>query len=472
MDLERLQQVLREDCRLPEGATLLVGFSGGADSLCLLQALAHLRYRVIAAHYNHHLRAESDLDAAQACAMAERLEVEVVTGSGDVGRAADQLGLSVEEAARQMRYRFLFAQAQRCGALAVAVGHTADDQVETVLMHLLRGTGTRGLRGMTYRSDTHPWHTHIPLVRPLLHVWRSETEAYCEAGQMTPLQDASNQDTTYFRNRLRHELLPFLEDYNPQIRERLWRTAKIMSGDEGLLENLTRMAWKDCRMDSGAGSVRLNTAELRLLPEALARRVLRMAAATLRPGLRDIGYEAVERALDFVRAPTRSGQADWLQGLRLQAESDAVWIGEPGAPPVDSDWLQLPAESTLECAVPGSVDSAMGWRLHAEWADAAPAQMDDRLHTWLDADRLATHLQVRTRRAGDRFQPLGLGGVELKLKDFWINEKLPQRARDGWPLVCDGPIIVWIPGFRPAHAARLRDDTRRMVHLRVERTGT
>lgn len=471
MDLERLQRIMQDECRIPKGAALLVGFSGGADSLCLLHALVQLNYRVIAAHYNHQLRAESDLDAAQARAIAEHLGVEVVTGEGDVGSAAARWGLSVEEAARQMRYGFLFTQAQRYGALAVAAGHTADDQVETVLMHLLRGAGTSGLRGMAYRSDTHPWHTHIPLVRPLLHVWRAETEAYCEAWQLSPLQDASNFDTTYFRNRLRHELLPLLEGYNPQIRERLWRTASLTAGDESLLENLTRLTWKECLMDTGGGFVRLKLTELRLLPKALARRVLRMAAATLRPGLRDIGFEAVERAIGFVNSPSRSGQTDWLQGLRLQVEGDALWIGEQGALPPEMNWLQWPVEMVMECPVPGCVESPMGWRLHAEWTETAPASMDDRMHAWLNGDGLAGTLRVRTRRAGDRFQPLGMGGAGLKLKDFWIKQKLPQRARDNWPLVCDEKSIVWIPGFRPAHEVRLRDDTPHIVHLWVERTA-
>lgn len=451
---------------------LLIGFSGGPDSLCLLHWLKRLGYSVVAAHFNHLLRPEADLDAAQARSMAKRMGVEFVEGSGDVGRTARESGLSIEEAARQMRYAFLFEQAEQCAAIAVAVGHTADDQVETVLMHLLRGAGTTGLRGMAYRTDLHPWHTRITLIRPLLHIWRKETEAYCEAEQLLPLLDASNQDTAYFRNRLRHDLLPMLENYNPQIREKLWRTALLTAGDEGLLETMTRLAWNDCWQAGGAGYVRLDAAAVRQLPHALARRVIRMAVNTLRPGLRDVGFDAVERSLQFIHNEPGGGRLQLLQGLELFLEGSSLWVGEREAYPPAADWVGMDPNTSLDLPVPGCADGGAGWRVCAEFVDQAPQALDDRLHAWLDAGECTGVLTVRTRRDGDRFQPLGLGGADMKLKDFWINEKLALRARERWPLVWCGGELLWIPGFRPAHFARLRPSTQRVLHLWAKKTAT
>ena len=157
--------------------------------------------------------------------LAEEMKLPFVSESADVRGYAEEHKLSLEEAARMLRYRFLFAQARAHRAGAVAVGHTADDQVETILMHFLRGAGLAGLKGMAGRTLLPEFDREIPLVRPILHLWRHETEAYCREHDLQPVHDPSNTDETYFRNRLRHSLIPELEKYNPRFKETLLRTA-------------------------------------------------------------------------------------------------------------------------------------------------------------------------------------------------------------------------------------------------------
>lgn len=217
---------------LPPHAAAVIGVSGGPDSLCLLDLARQIStLDIIVAHFNHKLRPEADREAEIVRQVAEQIGLPFVTDSADVQVYASENRLSLEEAARLLRYRFLFAQARIQHAGLVAVGHTADDQVETILMHFLRGAGLAGLKGMAGRACPNEFDREIPLVRPILHLWRRETESYCHEHNLHPINDPSNTDETYFRNRLRHNLIPELENYNPRFKNVLLRTAEALAGD-------------------------------------------------------------------------------------------------------------------------------------------------------------------------------------------------------------------------------------------------
>jgi len=205
---------------------IIVGVSGGADSLCLLGTLHEAGYSLIVAHFDHQLRPDSAEGAKFVQQIAEKYNLHFVSASDDVAAYAKAEKQTTEEAARNLRYRFLFAQARKYNAQAVAVGHTADDQVETVLMHFLRGAGLSGLKGIQPRTILPAFDLEIPLVRPILDFWRDDTVAYCVAHNLTPHEDPSNASDDFFRNRLRHNLIPELEKYNPRFRETLQRTSR------------------------------------------------------------------------------------------------------------------------------------------------------------------------------------------------------------------------------------------------------
>ena len=236
---------------------VLLGVSGGADSMALMHGLHELGYRLVIAHLDHAIRPESAADADYVQAAAEELGLPFVRARIDVLKVAEAEGQSLEEGAREVRYTFLFKQAREYHAQAVAVAHHADDQVETVLMHFLRGAGLAGLSGMPYRKVMPIWDAAIPLVRPLLDVWREDVEGYLSEKGVSPRFDESNLDQTYYRNRLRHELIPNLETYNPRFRQVLNRTAAVLAGEEDFLEELTQAAWKLCLMEEREGRVLL-----------------------------------------------------------------------------------------------------------------------------------------------------------------------------------------------------------------------
>lgn len=470
MKFKDLGRILYKNCQLDPGAPLVLGFSGGADSLALLHALHEEGADVLVAHLDHGLRPESAQDARQAKTLASGYGFPFSSERADIAGYANQHSMSIEEAARELRYEFLFRVAGEHGAQAVAVAHNADDQVETVLMHLLRGAGPRGLRGMSARSLPNPWSGAIPLVRPLLGFWRREILDYCQANGLHPIQDQSNQDKTYFRNRLRHELIPQLQELSPGAKLRLHQTGELLADEAEVIEALVESEWARCLRKRSHDFVQLDREVFQAEPLALQRLLLRRAAEELRPGLRDLDYDAVRRALDLAAHP-HSAPRDWVAGLCLFVEGNRFWVADWEAD-LPVDWPQAPPKE-LHIEAPANLELNHNWRLELrEDGDLQNAASNsDPFQDWLDQECVGDELVLRSRRPGDRFQPLGLEGGSQKLADFMINEKLPRRARETWPLLCKGDDIVWVPGYRLAHPYRLRRNSRRALHVRLLRSN-
>jgi len=474
--LARVDHILQQNCHLRPGNLLLIGVSGGADSLCLLDLLVQLGYAVIVAHLNHGLRSESRSDAESVESTARAAGLPCVIGEADVAAYARVHSLSIEEAARSVRYEFLFKQAEQARAQAVAVAHTADDQIETVLMHFLRGSGLSGLRGMQYQSLPSPWSAHIPLIRPLLDTWREEIHRYLNDRGITPVEDQTNLDTTIFRNRLRHELLPYLATYNSGIRQVIQRMAWVLEADYQVIAAKLDSAWEDCRVDQGEGYISLRVSDMQLQTEGIRRHLIRRGIASLLPGLRDIDFFTIDRAVRFLNQPSRSQNLELAAGLYLLLEGNLLWIANRQAALPVKDFPQFPSSGNqveLPLPVPGRVNLKEGWHIHAELTnDFAAAwegalKNEDPFQAWIDLKPLQAPLVIRARRAGDRIVPLGMAGKSIKVTDLMINLKVPARARKNWPLVWCGNQLIWIPGLRQSNAGLITDETRQAVHLRL-----
>jgi tRNA(Ile)-lysidine synthase len=380
-------------------------------------------------------------------------------------------GLSIEEAARQMRYGFLFDVARKHTAQALAVGHTADDQVETVLMHLLRGAGLDGLKGMPWRGTLEVFNPEIPLVRPLLGVWRAETEAWCRGHALEFRVDATNQDTAYARNLLRREIIPLLERYNPQARAHIHRMAGHLGGDQRILMRLAESALGDCLETGGEGYLILKREPFSQLDPAIQARVIRLGAVRLVRVLRDFDAGAVERCLKAADDALPGWQADLPGGLRLRVEKTQLILMTWQADLPGQDWPQVAEDASLQLACPGEVALGKGWLLKAEPVDQPGAALaialenDDPNRVWLDMGERNEDLAVKRAPAGQRFTPLGMEAGSQKLSDFWVNVHLPREARAGWPVVYLDGEPAWLPGFRLAQPFRLTENSRRVVHL-------
>jgi tRNA(Ile)-lysidine synthase len=472
--LADIESTLIVNCGLDRARLILVGVSGGPDSMCLLHLLHRGGWQVVVAHFNHRLRPEADEEARDVEVVAAGLSLPFVSESVDVRAHAVAAGLSIEEAARNLRYEFLVAQARKCGAQAVAVGHTADDQVETVLMHFIRGAGLNGLKGMRHRIVLPVFDPAIPIVRPLLDCWRRDTIAYCEAHGLPPHFDPSNASLDFLRNRLRHELIPQIETYNPGFRQALWRTAQSLSADYALLNEMLESEWERAIHRESGDCVAFDLGYLSQRPHAVQRSLVRRAAERLVPTW-EATFLALEHAATFIadRAGTR---VDLGGGLMLIHEGELLYVCRDVASLPFEAWPQMPLQvDSIQISLAGSEMLQNRWRfesgpgLGADLAILASTRNQDRFQISLDAETLPEHLELRVRRRGDRFEPLGMQGHSLKLSDYLVNEKMPRRARGRWPLLCAGDTVIWVPGYRPAECFKMREHTRRVVRFSLVR---
>lgn len=449
----------------------LLAVSGGPDSVALLAILAHLRealgLELWVAHFDHGLRgrAQREAERAYVSRLAEELGLAFLFDQGDTRAHARQHRLSLEEAARALRYAFLSSQAEQLGAGAVATGHTANDQAETVLMHIIRGSGLAGIAGMQPRSPwPFPGHAGLTLVRPLLTVSRRHTERYCQEEGLSPCLDATNLLLEPLRNRVRHELLPLLRRYNPRVEQALLRLASAAAMDAAYLDETASLFWQALAQRSQR-SVQFPRLELAALSPALQSRLLLAAAQHLlgeAPQIEAVHLQAMQAALAGRRSSRGKVRLSLPGGLMFAVQGESVRLTMGG----EAVAQRIP-ETSL--AVPGRTEVA-GWQVEAHIlpADAVVLPADP-WEAFLDLDALGSTLTVRSRRPGDRLRPVGLGG-EKRLQDLLVDAKVPRDQRDGVPLVCAGWGIVWVVGHRLDERAKVGENTRTVLRLRFRRS--
>jgi tRNA(Ile)-lysidine synthase len=350
--------------------------------------------------------------------------------------------------------------------------------VETILMHILRGSGLSGLRGMDYRSLPNPWSDQIPLIRPLLSTRREDILTYLAEHNLVPVSDLSNLDVTFFRNRLRHELLPNLEEYNPHIRDNLLRMAQITRDDYFFLQQIVSEAWGKILVRQGSGYLAFRLHGFLELPCSIQRYFLRKAINVHLPGLRDVGLACIERGVNFLCRDKVSGKLDLMTGLRIVKEGDLFWVASCQAKLPQLDYPAIKAGEHFAVKVPSTVSLVNGWKLQCVEAHQPQEEiqhhfeLDDPFQAWIDLDELELPLVVRSRKTGERFQPWGMHGHSLKVSDLMINIKIPQRARNTWPMICSGENIIWVPGYRVSQQAGIKPISRKIVKLILSRDAT
>ena len=454
------------------GASMVVAFSGGPDSTTLLHSLYSLKdtlgLELHAAHLDHGLRPESsEADADFAREFASSLGVPLTTERADTYALRVEFGLSIEEAARRLRYEFLSRVASRYGADCVALGHTLDDQAETVLLNAIRGTGLDGLSAMKETSSRIIGAGRLTLFRPLLSVSKSEILAYCAENGLDPRLDESNLSTEFTRNRIRLDLMPKLEQYNPSIRMALARLASSASMDLDFIRQEVERAARDIvAVDShGAGIERERFSRLH---PALSYHLLRHAVEIVKGDTNDLELGHVSQMFNMMSGA--SGKSMNLPGgLRFHVDYHFAHIHRPDA--LDSPVPAMDGAS-MELRVPGSATKGE-WIVSSRFAgnDAKSIKGPEgcpRLAERFDADAIGETPLLRTRKAGDIFQPLGMGS-EKKLKDFMIDSHIPRRWRDSVPLVEACGRIAWVVGWRIADWAKISPRTRRVLEMRFEK---
>ncbi len=440
---------------LPEGAHVLCAVSGGADSMCLLHLLRAVAedwgFTLQAAHFNHRLRGEDSLqDEEFVRTQCEAWGIPLLCERADVAAEAGKAGRGVEETARRLRYEFLERAAKQCGAGRIATAHTANDNAETMLFHLVRGAGLQGLTGIPPKRGI--------VVRPLLACTRDEVEEYCAKNSVPHVEDATNQDQTFTRNYLRHTVLPALKQVNPRTVEHLADAAQHLRVDQDYLEERAReVADRSCETESG---LTIPTRVLRETHPAIAGRAVRILMS--RAGIRSNGAAAhVDAVLELCRGEDPSGRCD-LPGVIVRRMYDKL-VFIPS-----EERLETPSSAVLQQDTTTAY-GATGWEIFCRKTICPEAPGKNPAHFYLASAKLQGAVLVRSRQTGDEIKLPGRPGKSLK--KLFIDEKIPLTGRDRLPVLADELGVIAVAGFGPneARLARPGEEALEVVFIKEKK---
>lgn len=451
---------------LSPGDRVVVAVSGGADSVALLQVLSALRdpldLTLAVAHVDHGLRGKESLeDAAFVEQLAGQLGLPFFLKRLNLKSVLrKRKGESVQAVARERRYARLQAVVREWGGTKVAVGHTQDDQAETVLLSMLRGAGLAGLSGM-------PSQREPCVIRPFLQVSRSEILSYLDEKRREFRVDSTNDSPKYTRNRLRRELIPLLKAFNPNVISALSRQAVILRGEHQYLDEAAKAALESVEVSRTKDRVVWSRSRLLTFPVSIQRRMILLMVGTLwgdKPG--PLGFETVETLLQHVVHGT-SGSSGCFAGLEAVREYDRVTFVKAGRN------RRLPRGCSRVWPFPGSIL----WPVTGQTIEGKitatktiPSRRNDSV-AYLDADRFSHELVVRSWKPGDYFFPYGMGGRRKKLQDFFSDAKIHQAERSTVPLVVAPEGILWVGGYRSDHRFRVTEETSHVAVVRIRAAG-
>ena len=446
---------------ITSGDRVLVAVSGGIDSVVLLHVLMQmadeLDITLGLAHLDHQMRDESHLDARFVKDLAEHYEIEAIIHEEDAFESKSRLRTSLEAASREMRYQFLKSAAQMFNTSVVVLGHHLDDRIETFFINLFRGSGLDGLASMPAVRVDHG----IRFVRPLFELTRHEIEDYVEQHGLGFREDMSNQDTAFTRNRIRHQLMPLMLEFNPNLAELMAGTLGNLENARQFLTDVWQAEYERVVVAEEADKVCLNRAELLMLQEYPLSNVIRRAIFAIKGDLEGVESVHIVRAVQEIGKTQSGTEIPFLDGLKMIVESERVIILNASAQGSEMEpfEFELDIAGRFEC-------EKIGWRFDLQVLDHVGEISDDPWEAHFDFDKIVGPIGIRNRRSGDRFCPMGLGGMK-KIQDLLVDAKIPRRERDRIPLLVTEQEIMWAVGLRISQSYCVTPATERVLHVRA-----
>lgn len=461
---DKVERFICEEKLLGRGETVIVAVSGGPDSVALLHILYSLserwQWKLIVAHVNHMFRGEeSDREADYVAQLAARFHLLCESTRINLPDLLREEGGNAQTSARAKRYDFLQQAAKTYDAGKIALGHHADDQAETVMMRLLRGTGPSGLSGIPVRRT----EKKVELVRPLMRIYKSELEQYCRFHQLKAMQDSSNQTRKYFRNRVRHDVLPFLKFYNPQLSQSLNHLAELMRTENDFMDGEARRFILD-HVECGEKGCFFSRKSFVGMHVALQRRCIKLILNYVFSGAEPTEFSMIETIRQAIVQDRKSTmRLDIQNAVDLRLEYDRVSIGK--FPAFAENYLYIIDNFPKELLIP-EIGQKLTWEI-CDKGNLGENLPSLKYEAWFDLERLPLPLAVRNRRAGDRMEISGLKGSK-KVKDMFIDDKVAPSERNRLPLIVDAMgNIVWIPGVRRSKHALVTDRTSRVLRMKL-----
>ncbi|MDD4090970.1 MAG: tRNA lysidine(34) synthetase TilS [Smithellaceae bacterium] len=454
--IKKIEHTLRKYSLLEEGDRVLVALSGGADSCALLLVLAalapHWRLELIAAHFNHGLRgAASDEDEAFCRRLAEQAGLVFVTQK--LAAPGIPAGLSPEDYLRKERFRFLDRTAADHGAHKIALGHHRDDQAETFLLNMIRGSGLDGLKGFLPIRDNR-------YIRPLIEASRDEILAFLHERGAGFRKDDSNESEVYLRNRVRLELIPFLrEKYNPRMEQTLARTAEIIRRDDSFIDGCVRKILHSPHIQKTQQEISFSASYFSSLHEALIYRVFKALLESLAPKTGGFSSSHLEALAGLLKEQKTGKKLSLPYGLSARREYDRIVLA---AGPEEKIY-----DYEYPLTIPGEVDVRERRMMVAlSRAKEAPVNVKTGFTFYFDGDKIREPLVIRNRRNGDWYEPLGTKGSR-KIKKLFIDRKIPRRERDRIALLADRESVIWIENLHASERVKVTPETKNILVLEI-----
>ncbi|SEN63707.1 tRNA lysidine(34) synthetase TilS [Lihuaxuella thermophila] len=463
MFLDQLKKEIEQHQMIRRGEKVLVGVSGGPDSLALLHGLRSLGseygWSLFVIHVNHGLRGkESEEDARFVKECCEKWQIPCRIETVDVNSVLRREGGNKQAIARKLRYRAFRKAAESWRADKLALAHHADDQVETILMRIIRGTGVGGLRGM---EKIRRWHG-IDLIRPLLSISREMIESYCGEQGLNPRLDKSNLSPAYTRNRVRLELLPLLSTYNPRVKEAILQLSEIIREEEKVWEEMVTEACRRVVKQESTTSFTLDLSSFLHFSVALQRRIVKLIlSCLLKQGTNEATLTSIEQVRQVAAHPNPSAEVDLPGGVKAERQYHLLTltlkeIGSQENQPIAPIPLSVPGMTSL----PGFMGKIEVIVSGAPLDSIKPC----RDFAVFDACQIDEPVMVRSRKQGDRMTCFGMAGTK-KLKDLFIEAKIPRQVRDSYPIVTAGEHILWVPGIRRSKLAMITPRTKQFLYM-------
>lgn len=438
-----------------------MGVSGGPDSMALLHILYNVKedlgIRLFVCHLNHMIRgAQAKRDEDFVSSFCKRLGIPLKIGCADVPSLSRANKLSLEDAGRRARYAFFDEAAKGFGAGKIALGHNADDNVETVLMRLITGSGARGLLGIPPKRGK--------IIRPIIECWRGEIESYCRKHRLNPRIDKSNFDTKYLRNRIRHQLIPLLKKFNPNVKSAIAKATDLLAADYEYLMGISGKALHGATIRTDRDTIALDIDKLLMYPDPIRRYVLRLAIEEVKGDLENIAFSHIEDITNKLPDDER-WEIHLPSGIFAKGDGDKLEISRIATAPEERVSFRYGFK------IPGTVSvKEAGVRVKAAVIDVpskSNLKLKDKNKAILDLGKVGREAVVRSRREGDKFSPFGISGTK-KIKDFLIDEKVPKGEKDLVPIVEVRGRIAWVAGMRMDNAFKITNRTKKAVKFTIE----
>ena len=458
---------------LKQQEIIIIAISGGQDSMAMLDGLHRLsikyNFKIHGAHLNHQLRGVDSLNDAEFVKKCfQQLNIPYTVESIDVSQYRIDKKLSMEEAARKLRYDFLSKVAIKSEAKIIALGHTFDDQVETILMNIMRGSGLNGLKGMKVLTTREINSKDFTLFRPLLNIERSQTLEYCKLNNLQVRIDESNTNTDITRNRIRIELIPYLQTFNPSIKNALVKLSKISSNVLDEANHNVKKAFNNI-VSINTNHFSINIDKFNLQTEYIKIEILMQIIKSLRGNLRGLEYSDYYDLMSLIEN-AKIGSKKNNRGFYC-----LISYGEAFLFKHDTDINTMPTiKGSHKLKIPGELHLGT-WKIKTKLIDIPDNSNPNSLKylqkspysETFDISLLETDLYVRTRKSGDKFVPLGMNHVK-RLKDFMIDSKIPSHHRDRIPLVCSNAEIIWVVGCRISNWAKIKKPNTKAIQINFE----